>query len=51
MKIKRCYYCKCIIPFSKLKFEDNYICKSCIKFVPKWTFHIRQALDQIKEGS
>ncbi len=47
----RCAYCRRILIFRLLKFEDNLICKSCFEIVPNWTFKIRKELNKIKEGS
>ena len=38
----RCAYCRRILIFRLLKFEDNLICKSCFEIVPNWTFKIRK---------
>lgn len=47
IKISQCFYCKKILFLKKSKFEGHYICKDCNKFVPDWTFKIRNALKEI----
>lgn len=47
----RCTYCHRILLFKQLKFENNLICKSCLKIVPKWTLSLRKELEKLKEGS
>lgn len=44
--LKRCYYCKKFI-FKSRKFEGDYICKKCLTFVPRWTYTIRNKLEEI----
>lgn len=47
----RCTYCHNILLIKRYKFENELICKSCLKIVPKWTMSLRKELDNLKEGS